>query len=766
MRKIEQRIVDILEELTQKELDGKVRSEKRAEFESLLKQLDKELLGELTPEFLSNELLAKYLKKRNCEQAIRFRVLIEKYLIASDPKIKGKYFSEIVEKIDEIKKETFKSHGQGLLPEAISCGLIRSVYLSENEELIKLFSERLPIPSIEVFETYPIPHLVQSRTEEATKAVIKFLEGRTLSSVEPTVTKIQRNFRAKRRQREEIARIAEYYEVTKQMDSSEKKEEIEWELREANTPYEPKRCSLILGKRIFNAAKKVKLFSTVHHLTSETSLENIFNDSFYGRRTLLQLYLSFSPATLSSCDLEYGGGDANVICFGPNEIDPKAVKEDSIDILFDLDKLKENPCVFYKQRDLGYYTNTVRKVTIGKYKTLLFTHTKELNLGKRGYTNLQILAAPEDPGKPIAYSELTNYHFIAYNVPDMHQILTLNFFRFIDELRKTGLGKTGQGYPRDEATISSIYNAIEKLDEKELDEFLTNLGQQMTDTAEFNFYGAYKIDFSAIRTIYSKRSHYTLNLSTFVEDLQLGNKEKLNELRENIPTILKSYRFLDYLISKIQNEIIKKELLELRQACRVPLWMKSMQKGLEKSRTLSLRLESLQSSFVSEPSSISRKSVIQPKHSEKKILEEDFKIKMDNQETMKSCRKPVLFSKGRRSLVKVEMQREFMKNGYGINRKTLIPREALKESITKDRHWINFNFDERTKYTSKILLFTRTKQLRLGAKSYTNLQILAASEVLILQSQNCSITTSFPGLLNYKEFDGPPANLGGFFKIF
>lgn len=434
-----------------------------------------------------------------------------------------------------------------------------------------MFSKNLPVPSIEVFEGGPIPPFIQQRAEASTKAVLKFLESRAVSSVEPAVIRLQRSFRAKRRQKEERVRVSKYETIDGETEI-ERKAGAEEALREANTPYRPKKCSPELADRIVKAAEKVKLFSTVHHLTSERALENIFNGSLAGRRNLLQSYLPFKPAALRSADLAEGGGDANVICFGPSDIDPKAIQEDSIDLVFDLDKLGTNPCIFYKQRDLGYGVDKQREMRIGKGQSLLFSHTSDLRKPERGHTNLQIFTGKY--GGSVAYSELPNYLFIAYDVPHMHQILALNFFRFLDTL-------CGLDYSSQKTRIDSIYADIEKLDDKELLEFLTDLGQKMTDTAEFNFYGAYQIDFSALQTIYSKKSDYKLVLPEFIKELQSGNQKKLKEAVAEIPTIFKSHRFLDYLLSKVENDAVRKDLLELRRAAfaKAPTWMREQHKA-------------------------------------------------------------------------------------------------------------------------------------------------------------------------------------------
>lgn len=326
-------------------------------------------------------------------------------------------------------------------------------------------------------------------------------------------------------------------------------------LQIANTPYRPQRCPKELADRIVNAASKVKLFSEVKHITSEKFLSNIFDGGLFGRQTLLQNYIPFIPAALASCDLESGGGDANVICFGPQKIDPMAKQEDYSKLFFDVDKLGINPCIFYKQFDLVYDLKTNFDLPIVGDKYLKFTMSTYRRIRPRpGYVYLSIL---NNDNTSAAIAELPNFYFISYNITDMHKILTLNFFRFLDNLNTTTT----------EVDISkNIYDNINQLNEKELVDFLFNLGKCMIKSAEFNFYGAYKIDFAALTKITSSSSRFAIRLEPFIKDLQNGNQAKLQEVKQNLPAIFKSYRFIDYLLEKIDNNEIRKELIELRES--------------------------------------------------------------------------------------------------------------------------------------------------------------------------------------------------------
>ena len=147
----------------------------------------------------------------------------------------------------------------------------------------------------------------------------------------------------------------------------------------------------------------------------------------------------------------------------------------------------------------------------------------------------------------------------------------MNFFRFIDELleRKTGKPNTQQ--------INAIYTALDKLTDDELTTVLKDIGTKMTDTMEFNFYGAHKINFDSLLKISKTDGSFTLKLPEFITALQSGDMNQLNITKEYLPEILLSYRFLDYLLSKVTHEIIRTELLRCRESCTLPFWRPSTQ---------------------------------------------------------------------------------------------------------------------------------------------------------------------------------------------
>jgi hypothetical protein len=379
------------------------------------------------------------------------------------------------------------------------------------------------------------------------------------------VVKIQRQVRSKLRHQEEIRRITSRDEWAYVI----KKTSPERVIQDANTPYRPRCADQQLAKRIMVVAQQVRLFSTVKHWTAAKHIESIFNDSLYGRRRLLESYLPFRPASLYKCDI--ADGDGNVICFGPSEIDPQAMRPDTVEVLFDLDKISENnPSIFFKQRDLGFALDKKRSVLINKSKSkpLFFSHTNSVRCGSAGFAYLSVYDGQWGGLQGVA--TLPNYSLISYNVKNIHQILTLNFFRFLD-------AKKNEGF---ESIRNEIYADLAALSDEELLQFLENIGRQLSDTSEFNFYGAHRIDFSTVIALSSyqdgRKASYTLNLQDLIASLERNDIRILNEAKVHIPGAFNSYRFLDYLLSKTTSILGCYELQRLRSKCITPSWIQSI----------------------------------------------------------------------------------------------------------------------------------------------------------------------------------------------
>ncbi len=457
----------------------------------------------------------------------------------------------IHEKINNIFENNIysgnKESGTYLLPrELANAHFIKCIYLSNDKTLINLFKHYLPTPHFSLFKGSDVPEEIALLEKTATNIIEKAKE------FEPAFKQIQRAFRRKQRMSEEVNRI------TKAIPYYLKQEKLLAQdiIRDANTPYTPKKCSEKIAQRIVSAAEKIILFDTVKHWTSMDTIHSILDDALYGRRTLLQHYIPFRPAALMMGDID--SGDANVICMSAGEIDPSALQAGTCELVFDLDKLMhDHPVAFFKQRDLGYDNKKIRHVNM-QNKDLFFTHTQKLRTSVAGYTPIQIT---NKCGSFQEYAVLPEQLFISYNIEKIHQILTLNFFRFLDNLHTINQTATSN-------ITNDTYCLIEKLSDEELLIFLKNLGKQMSDTMEFNFYGAYQIELSAIQSIsilnFSGTQDYTLNIAELIKELESGNTLILSEAKENVPQVFQSHRFMDYLLSEITHADSKKELESIR----------------------------------------------------------------------------------------------------------------------------------------------------------------------------------------------------------
>ncbi len=206
------------------------------------------------------------------------------------------------------------------------------------------------------------------------------------------------------------------------------------------------------------------------------------------------------------------------------------------------------PSAFYKQRDFGFNLLERRHVTIGTLD-LIFSHTTRTNTQLEHTSPFSLYKNDTDNRvKAVAYVKADL--LIAHDLEKMHEILTLNFFRFVDALYMP--------WDPDAPCVNKeeIYSALNALSKEELVATLQAIGKQMTDTMEFNFYGAYQIDFSALLEI--SANNYTLILPTFIEALNNGQMEQLEEAKERLPEIFESERFVAYLCANINNaEVIE-----------------------------------------------------------------------------------------------------------------------------------------------------------------------------------------------------------------
>ncbi|EKD72913.1 MAG: hypothetical protein ACD_45C00528G0003 [uncultured bacterium] len=571
MREIEQQMIDLIGELYALSCslhDYKVYRSIRDRYNALLQQAMAQPFGLTSIQFIQHHNIRRYVADHPLRHDLFYWFHIETYFsVLHDHELAFKNIILIAQHLHFVESTTRALDERQYLN---SPQFVSRVYATQCAALIQLFELFYPAPRASIFTEMEMPPAIAERECDETKVILKILSHRTIEAVEKPIISAQRLFRAKMRHREEIKRIEALY-----LDDICRRYPVkstEQVMALTNKPYRPRYCDAALADRMEAASKKIKLFFSIRHCTSKYALKSILDDGLYGRRTLEKLHMRYRSAALKACDI--ADGDYNVICFGPQEIDPQSSScPDNIDIVLNLDKMQlDNPCIFYKQRDFGFVLKEIYEVALGGSQ-LHFTHTYpdavESMSVRTNYTYLTLLSV--DMIMSID-AELPKFLFMADDVKNIHQILILNFFRFIDELYE-------RDYNPHPAFVKSLYQHIAQLSDGQLDEFLTRLGHAMTNTAEFNIYGAYRIDFAALSSFHI--AHYELNLPLFIEQLQTGERGALEEVKTNIPQLFTSYRFIDYLRSRVSRVELNAELYRLRTACILPFWREMKERNIQ-----------------------------------------------------------------------------------------------------------------------------------------------------------------------------------------
>lgn len=557
----------------------------------LLTMMD-EPIGGLTRVFINSLHLNSFIKKELSQaetQLFLFWLEIERAVL------KGTY-DELANKVDQLIQEASQKPGPSPLPAYLLYPvLIKNIYLSGNHALIDVFRSRFPIPPAHVFEYDNLPDEVAKNEQIKRDVLERFVTRQTKApqEIENGIMLIQRRWRSKRRQKEEIKRI-------KQVHLEDEAVAKQW-ISNAGVPYIPQCKDRDLARRIYEMAQKITLFESVYSVSATKHLKNILDEGLYGRRNLVNGFKGFVSSALEETDVK--NGDGNVVCFGSNEVQTN-LRKNFVKMTLDLHKLNlSNPVIFFKQKDFENHLCRVRKLSLTKGVELYFSHTDETPMGKTplgGYVNdtNAVFALYQngdhfgkDNNQLMSACSSIEYHskrvfnalyaaiipkpqLISYNVSCMHAILILNFFRFMDNLvgRETKvLDKTSIDY------IEEFYRGISKLDDESLMAFLIETGSAISDTMEFNFYGAHLIDFDSLQRVQlffedDDKPSYTMHLSAFITQLQSGDMAKLDEARMHLPDFFKSHRFLDYLLKKVNEPAIVNALKACQQVCQSPAW--------------------------------------------------------------------------------------------------------------------------------------------------------------------------------------------------
>lgn len=460
---------------------------------------------------------------------------------------------------------------------------VRIVYASECESLIKLYQRYLPKPRLGLFLGYSLPAEFVERYRQDDAVINEMTMAVSDQQLERASIVTQRAYRAKMRRVDETKRLMDAYRL-----SHEKAVEL---ITQANRPYRPL-CdgSAELSARIMRAAWKVKCFTTVSHYTDLAHLRSICDDGLYGRRSLRKGIFAFEPAALENVDLK--NGDYDSICFGPHYVDPSAVAK-GIQLTFKADKIAaKNPAVFVKQRDFGMPLDVIRTIRL-KNRDLHFSYshvhddhndvltTSFLLLDSHADGGSCLTDARNPQAKVMASSTDKNVSLMTSNRKQMHAILTLNFFRFIDHLRNKKSKK-----PSD--LIRGIYADMNSLSDDELQAFMNELALKMTDYMEFNITGCHLIDFDSVVSIahlqsdlfnaaqYDPVPALKITFAELIEEIAEGKMKILMLLKKEFPPLFESERFLSYLIGKTHQPDVLKVLQEARERTPLVVWRQQL----------------------------------------------------------------------------------------------------------------------------------------------------------------------------------------------
>ena len=554
MTELEIKILNMMKDLLEsmpKDHEGpapEVAPEVGAKLENLLKEIISSFELQMktstaSPDFIKAKELDFFVDMPMLNYQISIWIGIQRYKYSPNPEFFNQTEQMFKDMFDDTRIQELEadSHASFVLPvrQAISdLDILKAVAKSGNKELIGLFKK------------YLSSSVVLKEDEKKSVSSFNFFDKSTLSQVEKVATKMQRNFRGKRRRKQELDRINEVYVEYAHSSGRSVKDLI----KDANTPYVPQQCEKELSERIVRIANEIKLFSEIRHVTDPNAIKSIVDDGLYGRETLQKFTMAFKSAALESSDIE--NGDANVICFGPFDIDTRYLEvqeREYLEIFLDANKIqKDNPCIFFKQRDFQFDKKEARTVVLGDDK-LSFTHeSSEKNI------NFQFITGEEKSN-----ASIPRFMLIAYDFAKIHQILILNFFRILDKIDSPAVRR-------------GIYAKLASQDDKQLESFLRNTGMAFSDTSEFNFYGAHKIDLSSLLKIRFK--DFELNIPRFIASLNKGELKELKEAREKIPALFTSYRFLDHLLDNVSHKAAHTELLEIRKQFQAPYEEKHEQK--------------------------------------------------------------------------------------------------------------------------------------------------------------------------------------------
>ena len=441
--------------------------------------------------------------------------------------------------------------------------LFMKILKQNNIELVHVFMKYKLLPklkdkdinlSAEIVELYDKHHV-------KTKVSSEFLEqiNRDKASITPAIISMQRLYRWHQRKKTETERIElrrKQFELNPQFHSFAcdehhlhpilKKTVLSYTpinalLSKTRLPYIP-HCfgDKELSRRLITIVSGIKLRTEASHQTAAINLVSILDSSICGKRTLVKRGVIVNHGISVSNDMK--NGDADVICFGLDNIDNGCPAEAKI--VIDLDKLKKdpyelrNPGIFFKPKDLGIEHTKLRHIKIGELE-LFFDHTDLKHPRRKKIYDTQRLNAIVINGFSVY---LPNDECMFYNFRQMDATIIMHFFRYLEK----GIGCHSQ-------ITKNIYDALSKLNDDELRTCLTELGLKFSDCGEINFMGAFQIPLSIVNKIII--NDYEINLPEIMEQLKTADHRTTLDIILKIYQLIPSERLKEFMMNGVTDEV-------------------------------------------------------------------------------------------------------------------------------------------------------------------------------------------------------------------
>ncbi len=311
--------------------------------------------------------------------------------------------------------------------------------------------------------------------------------------------------------------------------------------------YYPK-CDEKLADRIVRATQRLVSFPELVHHVSLSQLSEALDQGLHNREPFSDGLICFSART----QYGYTKDQPGYKLFAYEQKFEHSTPYNSISFTFTLEKLKDVSKIYYNIRSLW------------------LSYPFHLRIGNATYS----LGLNAEERRDI--SPFTDMYFET-KVPQSNQILDdndfnklyhnmiLNFFKYIDYLQSEG------PHPKN---ILRIYEALVNLNDEELLVCLKQIGAEASSHINFYIANDYLLDFDSVKIIYT--SQYPHDKRNFIEldililELEVGNVDTIIAIQKAYPNLMKSYRFIEYLLVNISHPATTVLLKDLLSACATP----------------------------------------------------------------------------------------------------------------------------------------------------------------------------------------------------